>query len=207
MTILEVARQQGIRIPTLCYYEGLLPFGGCRLCVVEVDGSRPLVASCYTPITQNMVVKTNTPRVIEARQMVMELMLASHGGNCLVCDRANVCELRSIASELSVGLPPFKSRKRFYQKEEVSSQVERDLSKCVLCRRCIRACREIKKAGILGTGYRGFETKVTVDCDQSPKKDTCQDCDVCVTACPTGALNKKRALGEKKRGKPLVIRG
>jgi len=207
MTILEVARENGIDIPTLCYSPELIPIGACRICVVEVEGSRTLVGSCHTPITQEMVIYTHSPKVLEARKAMVELLLASHPDNCLVCDKANRCELRKIAADLEVGLPRFKSRKRYYPIEDVSPYIVRDLSKCILCRRCIRACSEIKKADVFAMAYRGFDSKVVVDLDQPLDKDVCRDCDVCISLCPTGALSKPSKIGEEKRGKPLIITG
>ena len=207
MTILEVARENGIDIPTLCYSPELIPIGACRICVVEVEGSRTLVGSCHTPVTQEMVIYTHSPKVLEARKAMVELLLASHPDNCLVCDKANRCELRKIAADLEVGLPRFKSRKRYYPIEDVSPYIVRDLSKCILCRRCIRACSEIKKADVFAMAYRGFDSKVVVDLDQPLDKDVCRDCDVCISLCPTGALSKPSKIGEEKRGKPLIITG
>ena len=207
MTILEVARENGIDIPTLCYSPELIPIGACRICVVEVEGSKTLVGSCHTPVTQEMVIYTHSPKVLEARKAIVELLLASHPDNCLVCDKANRCELRKIAADLEVGLPRFKSRKRYYPIEDVSPYIVRDLSKCILCRRCIRACDEIKKAGVFAMAYRGFDSKVVVDLDQPLDKDVCRDCDVCISLCPTGALSKPSKIGEEKRGKPLIITG
>ena len=207
MTILEVARENGIDIPTLCYSPELIPIGACRICVVEVEGSKTLVGSCHTPVTQEMVIYTHSPKVLEARKAMVELLLASHPDNCLVCDKANRCELRKIAADLEVGLPRFKSRKRYYPIEDVSPYIVRDLSKCILCRRCIRACNEIKKADVFAMAYRGFDSKVVVDLDQPLDKDVCRDCDVCISLCPTGALSKPSKIGEEKRGKPLIITG
>src|SRR3990170_7334539 len=150
MTILDLARKNNIYIPTLCYHEELAPIGACRLCVVEVEGSRTLVASCYTPISPGMVIQTHSPKVIEARKVIVELLLASHPDSCLVCDKANICELRKIAAELEIGLPTFRVRKHYYPIEDVSPYVVRDLSKCVLCRRCVRACSEIAKKNLFG---------------------------------------------------------
>ena len=189
MTILELAQENGIDIPTLCYRPELTPIGVCRLCVVEVEGSRTLVASCHTPIAPNMVIHTDSPRVLETRRLIVELLLASHPNSCLVCDKANLCELRRIAADLGVGLPRFKVRKRYYPLEDVSPYIVRDQSKCILCRRCVRACREIKKAGILAIGYRGFDSKVVVDLDEPLNKDVCRDCDVCISFCPTGKIS------------------
>ena len=117
-TILELARENGIDIPTLCYLSDLPPMGACRLCVVEVEGSRTLVASCHTPITEGMVVYTHSPKVLETRRVLVELLMASHPEVCLLCDKANICELRNIAADLDVGLPRFRARKHYYPIED-----------------------------------------------------------------------------------------
>ena len=205
MTILEVAQENGIDIPTLCHSPELTPIGACRICVVEMEGSRTLVGSCHTPITQGMVIYTHSPKVLEARKAIVELLLSSHPDNCMVCDKANLCELRKIAADLEVGLPRFTVRKRYYPIEDVSPYVIRDLSKCVLCWRCVRACNEVAKKDVFGIAYRGFDSKVVVGFDQPLDKDICRDCDVCVSICPTGALSKPRKLSEERKGKPLII--
>jgi NADH dehydrogenase/NADH:ubiquinone oxidoreductase subunit G len=207
MTILELAREKGIDIPTLCYVDGLTPTGACRLCLVEVEGSRTLVGSCHTPITPGMVIHTHSPKVLQTRKIIVELLLASHCGSCFLCDKANVCELRKIAADLEIGVPRFQSGKRYYPVEDISPYLQRDLSKCILCRRCVRACKEIAKQNIFGVAYRGFDSKIVVDCDQPVDKEVCRDCDICVSACPTGALSKPRRLGREKKGVPLVIKG
>ena len=205
MTILEVARENGIDIPTLCYHEKLTPIGACRLCVVEVEGSRTLVASCHTPITPGMVIHTHSAKVLETRRVIVELLLASHPDSCLVCDKANICELRKIAADLEIGLPRFRLRKHYYSIEDISPYIVRDMSKCILCRRCVRGCSEIAKQNVFGIGYRGFDSKVVVDLDEPLDKDVCRDCDVCVSLCPTGALSKVSVRREEKKGKPLII--
>ncbi len=207
MTILEVAQENGIDIPTLCHSPELTPIGACRICIVEVEDSRTLVASCHTPIAPDMVIHTHSPKVIEARKVIVELLLASHPDSCLVCDKANICELRQIAADLEVGLPRFRSRKRYYPIEDVSPYIVRDLSKCILCRRCIRACSEIAKQNVFGIAYRGFDSKLVVDLDEPLDKEVCRDCGVCIPFCPTGALSKPIQTRERKTGKPLVITG
>ena len=207
MTVLELARESGVDIPTLCYRLELSSIGACRICVVEVEGSRTLVGSCHTPITQGMIIHTHSPKVIETRKAIVELLLASHPDSCLVCDKANLCELRKIAADLEVGLPRFRVRKRYYPIEDVSPFIVRDLSKCILCQRCVRACSEIAKQNVFSIAYRGFDSKVVVDFDQPIDKDVCQDCNVCISFCPTGALSKPGKTGKEKEGKPLVITG
>lgn len=207
MTILEVAQENGIEIPTLCYRSELSPIGACRICVVEVEGSKTLVGSCYTPVASGMVIHTHSPMVLETRKVLVELLLASHCGSCFMCDKANLCELRKIAADLDVGLPRFRVRKRYYPVEDVSPYIQRDLSKCILCRRCIRACSEIAKQNVFSIAYRGFDSKVVVNFDQPIDTEACRDCDICISMCPTGALSKPSKVRKEKKAKPLVLKG
>ena len=205
MTILEVAQENGIDIPTLCHHQDLTPLGACRICVVEVEGSRTLVGSCHTPITGGMVIQTHSDKVLATRKMIIELLLASHCGSCYMCDKANICELRKIAADLEVGLPRFQTRKNYYAMEDISPYIVRDLTKCIMCRRCVRACKEVAGHNVFAVAYRGFDAKVVVDSDQPIDKEVCRDCGVCISFCPTGALGKPREEKEEKRGKPLII--
>jgi NADH dehydrogenase/NADH:ubiquinone oxidoreductase subunit G len=204
-TILELARENGIEIPTLCHHQDLTPLGVCRLCVVEVEGSRTLVGSCHTPVTEGMVIHTHSPKVLAARKMIVELLLASHCGSCFMCDKANICELRQIAADLEVGLPRFQTRKNFYPLEDVSPYIVRDLTKCIMCRRCVRACREVAGHNVFAIAYRGYDAKVVVDFDQPIDKEVCRDCGACITFCPTGALGRPREVKEARKGKPLIV--
>ena len=207
-TILEVARENGIDIPTLCYLEDLSPIGACRLCVVEVEGSRTLVGSCHTPVTEGMVIHTHSPKVLAARRLLVELMLASHPDNCLVCDEANRCQLRKIAADLDIGLPRFKIRKHYYPIEDENPYIVRDMSKCILCRRCVAACQNIKGEKMLSIAYRGFDSKVIYGLDQPVgSEEACRDCDTCISLCPTGALSKPVKIGEEKPGTALFVKG
>jgi NADH dehydrogenase/NADH:ubiquinone oxidoreductase subunit G len=204
-TILEAAQENGIDIPTLCHHQDLTPLGACRICVVEVEGSRTLVGSCHTPITEGMVIHTHSDKVLATRRMIVELMLASHCGSCFMCEKANTCELRQIAADLEVGLPRFQVRKHYYPLEDISPYIVRDLTKCVMCRRCVRACREIAGQNVFAIAYRGYDAKVVVDDDQPIDKEVCRDCNICISYCPTGALSRPREVKEAKKGKPLVI--
>tara|TARA_Y100000310_G_scaffold303375_1_gene341668 strand:- start:2131 stop:2802 length:672 start_codon:yes stop_codon:yes gene_type:complete len=204
VTILELAQENGIKIPTLCYLTELSPTGACRICIVEVEGSRTLVGSCHTPITPGMIIQTHSPKVLATRKVIIELLFASHCGFCMLCNKANVCNLRELAADLDVGLSPFQTRKRFYPIED-NPYIQIDRTQCILCRKCVRACREIAENGILGIAYRSFDTKIVIDNDQPLAQDTCRDCDICISVCPTGCLSKPKKLSAAKTGKPLII--
>jgi len=207
-TILEVARDNGIDIPTLCFLENLSPVGACRMCVVEVEGSRTLVGSCHTPATEGMVIQTHSQKVIETRRILLELMLASHPDACLVCDAANLCELRRLATDLDIGLPRFRLPRHFFMAETENPYIIRDMSKCIQCRRCIFACRDAKGEGLFAMAYRGFESKVVHGYDQPVGAgETCRECTVCIDLCPTGALSHPLLPGESRQGAPKFIRG
>ncbi len=207
MTILEVAGENGIDIPTLCHIPDLPPIGACRLCVVEVEGSRTLVGSCHTPVAEGMVVQTHSPKVIATRKVLVELMLASHPDACLVCDKANICELRRIAADLEIGLPRFRTRKHYYPVEDENSGMLRDMSKCVQCRRCVVACKSPGGEPLFGVAYRGFDSKVVHGYDQPLGSESCENCDACIEICPSGALQKARKTGEERADRALIIKG
>lgn len=190
-TILEAARLAGIEIPTLCHMENHSPTGVCRVCVVEVEGARTLPGACHTPITEGMVIHTRSPKVLAVRQGVVELMLSAHTGNCVNDPNAESCKLHNLASDHEVGAPRFTiTHPRFYPIEETNPYVQRNLSKCILCRRCITACEEIAGKNIMSIGYRGFKSKIIAGCDTSLTTDECRDCGICIEYCPTGALSK-----------------
>ena len=205
MTILQAAEKAGISIPTLCYHKDFIPTGSCRICVVELEGSNRLLGSCHTPIAEGMVLRTRSPKVLSARKATIELLMAGHTGPCVTDPRAAQCELHNIASDLQVGPPRFSvKRPRFYAIEDVSPYVHRDLSKCILCSRCISACSDLAGKRVYSTGYRAFHSKVIVDNDISLYKHFCKDCWLCVEYCPTTALIKATRPGDKKRGAKMA---
>ncbi len=207
MTILQAAEKAGISIPTLCYHLDLQPTGSCRICAVELENSSRLVGSCHTPIAEGMVVHTRSPKVISTRKTTLELLLAGHTGPCVTDQWAANCALHKICSDLEVGPPRFNVKKpRFYPIEDISPYVHRDLSKCILCSRCIAACNELAGQRIFGTGYRAFRSKVIVDNDMPLNKEACKDCYLCVEYCPTSALTRARQPGDKKRAKKMENR-
>ena len=208
MTILELAQENNVDIPTLCHIPELSPTGACRMCVVEIKGARRLAASCHTPIQQDMEIQTHSPKVLAARRTIIELIFASHSGDCSMCDKANICELRKIAAELGVGLSRAKGEKFYRPIVELNPYIIFDTSKCISCRKCVRVCREIKKAGILGIVDRGAASRVVVNNDNDVDMSICESCDLCVEVCPVGALVKKSdRFSERKEGVPLFITG
>lgn len=188
-TILALSKRVGVDIPTLCYGEELRPSGVCRICVVEVEGSPRLVAACHTPIAKGMVIHTASPKVLLSRRITLELLMAGHRGPCVLDPHADACQLHQLASRLELEPPRFQLREsRSYGVEETNPYVVRDLSKCILCRRCVGACHEIARQSILSVGYRGVDTKIIVGFDRQLDARVCRDCGICVDVCPTSAL-------------------
>jgi formate dehydrogenase alpha subunit len=191
MTVLELAKESGVEIPTLCHDDQLPPTGACRICLVENEQNGALLASCVTPIASGMAINTRSPRVIERRKTIVKLMLTSHPDSCLVCDKGNRCQLREIASRLGIGLVELQRIPRVASIEEVNPFLERDLSKCILCAKCIRACQELVVEGAIDYFRRGFTT-IPATLDNVPLDDSeCTFCGTCVALCPTGALMER----------------
>jgi len=191
MTILDLAQESGVDIPTLCHDPHLPPVGACRVCLVEDEHSGALLASCVTPIAPGMVISTQSPRVQERRETIIKLMLASHPDSCAVCDKGNRCQLRKIASDMGIGLVEFQRIPQLATVEEVNPFIERDLSKCILCAKCIRACQELVVEGAIDYIHRGFISKPATLNDLPLEKSECTFCGTCVALCPTGALTEK----------------
>jgi len=194
MTILDLARESDVDIPTLCYDPCLIPTGACRVCLVEDESSGALLAACVTPIRSGMVIKTRSERVIERRKVIVQLLLASHPDSCLVCDKGNRCQLRKLASEMGIGLLDFQKIPQLHTIEEVNPYIERDLSKCILCAKCIRADHELVVEGAIDYIGRGFSTKPATFYDLPLEKSECTFCGTCVALCPTGALFEKERI-------------
>ena len=200
MTILELAQQNGIYIPTLCHDPHLKPVGACRVCLVEDEKSGFLMASCVTPIASGMKINTESEKVLDARRTVVELLLAGHPDACIICDKGNTCQLRKIASELGIGNIEFDRIRRFYPIETTNPFIERDLSKCIMCGKCIRGCQEIEGIGAIDYAHRGFRAKPATALDLPLEQSNCEFCGLCVYLCPVGALTDKlsRYRGEAK---------
>jgi formate dehydrogenase (NADP+) alpha subunit len=191
MTILELAKESGVSVPTLCYDAHLTSIGACRICLVEDEHTGALMASCVTPIASGMVINTQSPKVQERRKTIIKLVLASHPDSCLVCDKGNRCELRRIAADMGIGLVDFQRIPLKATIEEVNPFIERDLSKCILCAKCIRADHEMVVEGAIDYIHRGFASKPATLNDVPLEKSDCTFCGTCISVCPTGALMEK----------------
>ncbi|WP_028043706.1 NADH-dependent [FeFe] hydrogenase, group A6 [Candidatus Stoquefichus massiliensis] len=193
-TILEVARENGIHIPTLCYLKDYTGTGACRVCQVEVEGVKNLCAACVYPVREGMVIKTNSMRALDARRRVVELIVSNHSKDCLSCIRNTNCELQRLCQELGVREDAFKGMKTVPTFDEVSPGVVRNTSKCILCGRCIAACKKHQELGVLGFMERGFKTKVGPVFDRSLNDVNCMQCGQCINVCPVGALQEKEEI-------------
>ena len=195
-TVFEAARSAGIEIPHLCQQDDLSPTAACRLCVVEVEGARTLVASCAHPVADKMVVSTNTERVLKARKLVIELLLSDHPVDCMTCEKSGACQLEKYAYELGVSKTRFQGEKHEYPLDEANPFYLRDYNKCILCERCVKACREVQFVEAIDLANRGFDAKVATPYDRSMMDSTCVFCGQCVASCPTGALVEKTRIGK-----------
>jgi NADP-reducing hydrogenase subunit HndD len=190
-TVLEAARSAHIQIPTLCYLKGINEIGACRMCLVEVKGSRNLQASCVFPVGEGMEVRTNTPAIREARKTNMELILSNHDRKCLTCVRSENCELQTLSTQLGIDDIRFEGEQGHYSVDEVSTSIVRDANKCILCRRCVSTCRVVQGIGAIGATERGFNTIVEPIYGKSLADVNCINCGQCIEACPVGALREK----------------
>lgn len=193
-TVLEAARSCGSKVPTLCYHPELRPEGNCRVCMVEVEGARTLVASCVYPVSDGMVIRTNTAAVREARKTVVELLLANHPPDCLSCQRNLQCELQTIAGDLGIRKVRFEGERKNYSLDEGNPSIIRDQSKCILCGRCIRACSERQGVHVYSFANRGFHTTVVPAFDQGLHEVSCTYCGQCAAVCPTAAIVVKEDI-------------
>lgn len=202
-TLLEVARDNGIDIPTLCWLEGLEPWGGCRLCLVEVAGQGKLLAACLTRAVEGMAVQTETPRLLAWRRMIIELLLAERNHTCAICVANGHCELQTLAARLGVDHVRYDYLHPALGMDVTQERFGLDHNRCILCTRCVRTCTEIEGACTWAVSGRGITSRVTVDLDRPwGKSTTCTDCGKCVQMCPTGALYRKGATtGEMIRDK------
>ena len=195
-TILEAARYAGINIPTLCWMKDLNEIGACRICVVEVVRAKTLVTACVYPVNEGMAIYTNSPRVMKARKMTLELMLSTHDKKCLSCVRSENCELQKLCRDYGVeDVDAFEGENPQSPLDETTLHMVRDNNKCILCRRCVAACED-QFVGVIGPNGRGFDTHIGCAFEKDLGDVACVSCGQCIVNCPTGALREKDQIDE-----------
>ena len=190
-TILEAARMVNIDIPTLCFLKDINEVGECRMCVVEVEGRRGFATSCIQTVEEGMVVHTNTEKVIEARRLVLDLILSNHERECLTCTRNGNCELQKLAQEFNLDEIEYKGERTPHELDDLSPSIVRDFNKCVLCRRCVATCKKVQGVGAIDCAGRGFTSCVSTAGNNSLANVNCTLCGQCIESCPVGALKEK----------------
>jgi len=195
-TILTALRREGIHVPTLCYMEGLPPSGACRMCVVEVDGAPNLVPSCSHPVAEGMKIKTSTPRVLDARRTIVELLLSNHPDDCLYCSRNGKCDLQKLAQDLGIRQRLYRGRRTSKAMDVSSPAIVRDPEKCILCGRCVRVCEEVQGVSAIDFIGRGSRAFIGTAFDEGLNVSVCVNCGQCVLVCPTGALSERSYVDE-----------
>jgi NADH-quinone oxidoreductase subunit G/NADP-reducing hydrogenase subunit HndD len=193
-TILNVLNRHGIRVPTLCHLDEFTPTGSCRMCVVEIAGKSELIPACSQPAEEGMEILTHSPRVINARKTIVELLLANHPDDCLYCENNQHCELQDLAVELNIMERRFFGGKKPQNKDKSSPAIVKDNAKCILCGRCIRVCDERVQASAIDFSGRGVNTKIDTALGKGLNYSTCISCGQCILVCPSGALTEKSAI-------------
>ena len=195
-TILNAAKKAGIDIPTLCYLKEINEVGDCRMCIVEVEGRRGFATSCIQTVEEGMVVHTHTPNVLEARRVILDLIISNHAKDCLTCTRSGNCELQALATKFNVLNVEFPGEMSEHKIDNVSPSIVRDFNKCILCRRCVAACKNVQGIGAIDCINRGFESCISTVGDKSLNDVNCTNCGQCIEACPTGALHEKERIND-----------
>lgn len=195
-TILEAARQVGIDIPTLCFLKDINEMGDCRMCIVEVEGRRGFATSCIQTVEEGMKVHTHTPNVLEARHVILDLIISNHAKDCLTCTRSGNCELQALAVKFNVLNVEFPGEMSKHKIDDLSPSIVRDFNKCILCRRCVAACKKVQGVGAIDCINRGFESCISTVGDHSLNDVNCTNCGQCIEACPTGALHEKETIND-----------
>ena len=195
-TILQAAKQAGIDIPTLCFLKDINEVGDCRMCIVEVEGRKGFATSCIQTVEEGMVVHTHTPNVLEARHVILDLIISNHAKDCLTCTRSGNCELQTLAVKFNVLNVEFPGEMTKHKIDDLSPSIVRDFNKCILCRRCVAACKNVQKIGAIDCINRGFESCISTVGDHSLNDVNCTNCGQCIEACPTGALHEKETIDD-----------
>lgn len=196
ITVLEAAQQLGIFIPTFCYEKDLTAPGACRICVVEIEGWRNLPPSCVTAVANGMVIHTESPAVVEARKVILELLVANHPLDCITCEKSGSCKLQDYAYHYGISGAAFAGEKHSYAPDDSNPYIFRDLNKCILCGKCVATCRAIPERGVIDFAFRGFNTKIAPFMDTDLKDSSCVYCNRCVSICPVGAIVDKTMMGK-----------
>ena len=195
-TIYNALKAEGIRIPTLCHMEDLKPTGACRICSVEVEGINNLVPACSYPVREGMRIRTHSPRAVQARKTIIELLLADHPDDCLYCHRSENCELRTLAYEYGVRLRRYRGPKTRHELDVSSPSIVRDPEKCILCGKCVRVCEEVQQVSAIDFVGRGSNTVIGCAFEIGLNVSSCINCGQCIMVCPTGALREKSHIKE-----------
>ena len=204
-TILEVAKENGISIPTLCDLEGLTSYGGCRLCLVEITGLPKPFAACTTPVSNGMEVTTNSNKIKEYRKMAVQMLLSERSHICSVCVANGNCELQDLANELGVEHVAFEREWTSHEVDSTHDFLVIDRNRCILCTRCIRICDEVEGVHTLDLKLRGKDSQVIIDIDDPwGNSSSCTSCRKCAKACPVGAIYVKAEPLSKTRDKAIA---
>lgn len=195
LTIMKVASQNKIAIPTLCYDKRLASYGACRLCIVD-DKNRGIIASCHTPVEAGMIIETDSDRVIKMRKIILELLLANHPYDCMTCEKSGDCKLEKYAYEYGVKESRFVAERRKYEILAENPFIIRDYNKCIYCGLCVRVCNEVQANFVVDFSNKGFEAKVATPFDKGLEESNCVFCGNCVSLCPAGALTEKERIGK-----------
>ena len=195
-TILQAAKEVGIDIPTLCFLKDINEVGDCRMCIVEVEGRKGFATSCIQTVEEGMVVHTHTPNVLEARHVILDLIISNHAKDCLTCTRSGNCELQDLAVKFNIQNVEFPGEVTQHKIDDKSPAIVRDFNKCILCRRCISTCKKVQEIGAIDCIERGFESCISTTYDHSLNDVDCTFCGQCIESCPTGALHEKESIND-----------
>lgn len=202
-TVLTAARRAGIDIPSLCYYDGLEPWGACRLCIVQIEGRPGFPAACSTAAEPGMVVRTESEEVVRRRKVVLELLLSDHPNDCMICEADGDCRLQELAYRYQVRGDRFAGERHpVILDVDDNPLIHRDYEKCILCGLCARVCNEVRRVGAIDIAGRGFSAHIATAFEQPLDPDFCEFCGQCVEACPTGALVDRKRIG---KGRPYEV--